>query len=162
MARTRTIAFACTLALCAPPIAAQSFVLNTSQIPSGPPDNASGTENVDFADVDLDGDWDAAFADGGNVGADQNRIWINQGNLQGGSLGTFFDETASRFPALNDQSRDIEFVDFEGDGDPDVFVSNTSSFFNQASLFWVNLGGTQGGSAGFFQDETASRWVGLR
>ena len=38
--------------------AAQSFVVDNSLIPQG----MSNTENVDFGDVDLDGDWDVALA----------------------------------------------------------------------------------------------------
>ena len=52
------------------PAAAQSFVDDTVHVPQGPPANASSSENVDFADVDLDGDWDAVFADGGDDGND--------------------------------------------------------------------------------------------
>jgi hypothetical protein len=91
---------------------AQTLFPNTADIPSGSPLNNSWTENVDFGDVD--GDRDAVFADGGDNGNDQNRIWINQGGLQGGTLGVFVDETATRFPAVLDQSRDIELVDFDG------------------------------------------------
>ena len=43
---------------------AQIFIDNQSAIPSGNPANNSYSENVDFGDVDLDGDWDAVFADG--------------------------------------------------------------------------------------------------
>src|SRR5688572_30595752 len=102
---------------------AQWFVDNVTDIPQGPPYNNSRTENVDFGDVDLDGDWDAIFADGGDFDQDQNRIWINLG--PGPYLGRFVDETATRCPSVLDQSRDVEFVDFDGDADLDVYVSNT-------------------------------------
>jgi len=137
------------------------FVVDASKIPSGSPFNNSSTENVDFADIDLDGDWDVAAADGGDDGNDQNRIWVNQGGLQAGELGLFVDETATQAPAVQDQSRDIEFVDFDGDGDPDVNVSNTSQLTPQPNRWWANLGGLQGGTAGFYADQTAARWVGL-
>jgi hypothetical protein len=142
------------------PLAAQ-YVVDSSKIPSGSPGNNSSTENADFADVDLDGDWDVAMADGGDGGNDQNRIWINQGGLQGGALGVFVDATAARFPSVQDQSRDIEFVDFENDGDQDIYVSNTAAISSQGNRWWTNLGGVQGGSAGFYVDESAARWVGL-
>jgi hypothetical protein len=93
---------------------AQILSNNTTDIHGGSPFNNSWSENVDFGDVDGDGDWDAIFADGGDNSNDQNRIWINQGGLQGGTLGVFVDETATRFPAVLDQSRDIELVDFDG------------------------------------------------
>jgi hypothetical protein len=137
------------------------FTVDDAKIPSGSPFNDSSTENVDFADIDLDGDWDVAAADGGDDGNDQNRIWVNQGGLQAGELGLFADETAARAPAVLDDSRDIEFVDFDEDGDPDVNVSNTAQAIAQTNRWWTNQGGVQAGGAGFYTDETAQRWVGL-
>ncbi len=141
------------------PATAQQFVRNTTQVPALPPNTYA--EQVDFADVDLDGDWDAGFACGGDVGNQQNRLWINQGGAQGGSVGTFADATAARCPAVLDASRDIEFADWDADGDVDVFVSNHCQLSNQPSRFWTNQGGIQGGSVGFYVDETALRWIGL-
>ena len=141
--------------------ASAQFTINPGRIPSGNPANNSFTENVDFGDVDLDGDWDIVMADGGDQGNDQNRIWINQGGAQAGSIGFFNDDTAARFPVISDDSRDIEFVDFDDDGDLDVYVSNTAQLSNQGNRWWVNLGGEQGGSIGFYADETTARWSGL-
>src|SRR5262249_18868301 len=84
------------------PLSAQQFIRNTTSIPA----SGGHTENVDFGDVDGDGDWDAIFANGGDAGNEQNVIWINQGGLQGGTVGVFTNETAARFPALLDDSRD--------------------------------------------------------
>ncbi len=134
---------------------AQSFSDNTTDIPQGNPGNNSRTENIDFGDVDLDGDWDAVFADGGDADQDQNRIWINQG--PGANLGRFNDETAARFPSVNDQSRDIEFVDFDNDSDLDLYISNTSAILAQTNRWWRNTGVGNGS----YVDETTSRWVGL-
>ena len=106
MTLTSKILTGATLFLLAGLAGAQDFADNTAQIPSGNPGNNSDTENVDFGDVDLDGDWDLVFADGGDAGDDQNRIWINQGGAQSGSEGWFTDETATRFPSLADQSRE--------------------------------------------------------
>ena len=131
----------------------QSFVLNTTDIPSGAPFNDSDSENVAFGDVDGDGDWDAAFADGGEDHFDQNRLWMNRG--PGASLGVFIDQTSTRLPAVNDSSRDVEFADIDADGDLDLYVVNHCAIFNQPSRWWVNAGG------GFFGDETQTRWVGL-
>jgi hypothetical protein len=145
------------------PAAAQgggSFQNAPAQIPSGGPFNNSTSENVDFADVDLDGDLDVVFADGGSSGNDRNRVWINQGGLQAGTMGFFVDDTGARIPPGGaDSSRDVDFVDFDGDGDPDLYISNDSSHSNQSCRFWVNMGGVQGGTAGFFQDESSTRWV---
>ena len=152
--RSRVFTLATVLALSAA-AQAQIFSNNTSQIPQGSPFNNSATENVDFADVDGDGDYDAVFADGGDFGNDQNRIWINNGS------GTFTDETSTRLPALLDDSRDVDFVDFDHDGDPDIYVSNTSAIANQTNRFVINMGGAQGGTPGFFQDQTATRWINI-
>jgi len=141
--------------------AGAQFTNDPSKIPQGNPFNNSPTENVDFADVDLDGDWDVAMADGGDFGNDQNRIWINMGNLQAGTLGVFQDQTSTRFPSVLDDSRDIEFADIENDGDPDIYVSNTAQLSNQGNRWWVNQGLEQGGTLGFYLDDTANRWVGL-
>ncbi len=143
------------------PTSAQTFVEKVGAVPSGIPNNASSSENVDFADVDLDGDWDAAFADGGDSGNDQNRLWINIGGLQTGPIGSFVDQTSVRFPVLQDDSRDVEFADFDNDGDQDLHVVNTAQIVNQGNRWWTNLGGRQGGTPGFYQDETQARWVGL-
>jgi hypothetical protein len=143
-------------ALLAPLALGQQYARNTADVP------ASGgyTENVDFADVDLDGDWDAVFADGGDAGNDQNKIWINAFNATD-PVGRFTNRTAQQFPAFLDDSRDIEFSDIDADGDPDLYVSNTSQIVNQSNRWWVNLGGAQAGAAGFYQDQTATRWSGL-
>jgi hypothetical protein len=140
---------------------AQVFVRNTTDVPDQTSGPVRYTENVDFADVDLDGDFDAAFANGGDLGNLQDRLWINQGGLQGGTIGVFVDETASRYPTLSRDGRDVEFVDFDNDGDPDVYVSNTSTSSNQGNTWFTNNGGLQGGSLGYYTDETAARWINL-
>jgi len=144
------------LCLLAPDAGAQ-FTDNTTDIPSGNPGNNSASENVDFGDVDNDGDWDAVFADGGDSQRDQNRIWINQAGLQAGTKGVFLDDTTARFPALTDQSRDIEFVDFDGDEDLDIYVSNTSTIVAETNRWWRNTGV----HTGVYVDETSTRWVNL-
>jgi hypothetical protein len=139
----------------------QFLVDDLTLVPQGSPFNDSATENVDFGDVDLDGDWDSIYADGGDAGNDQNRIWINMGGLQAGQLGLFVDQTATRFPVFQDDSRDIEFGDFESDGDLDIYVSNTAQLQNQGNRWLINNGGVQSGTLGFYTDETSMRWVGL-
>ena len=134
---------------------AQSYVNTPGQIPV----NGGFTENIDFADVDGDGDMDCVLAEGGDAGDDQNNLWINRGFEPGGTIGFFVDRTATQCPSVLDSSRDMDFVDIDGDGDFDVYVSNTSAISNQSNRWWVNMGGLQGGTAGFFQDQTASRWT---
>ena len=132
----------------------QSFSNNLTDIPTGGAANSSFTENLAFADVDSDGDLDAIFADGGDLGNDRNRIWINQGGLQAGTVGVFADETSSRLPSVQDDSRDIDFADIDLDGDWDFVASNTSGVSLQGSRFYVNQGGVQAGTEDFFLEET--------
>jgi hypothetical protein len=117
---------------------------------------ATRCENGDFGDVDNDGDLDVATGNGGDGGDQLARIYINNGT------GTFTDETSTRFagfPVIG--ARDIEFMDVENDGDLDVYVSahtNGGASAGQASRFFINKGGDQLGTVGFYQDETATRW----
>ncbi len=136
---------------------AQAFGLTPAKIP-----NTGGyTENVDFADLDGDGDFDMILAQGGDLGDAQNNIWINRGFEPGGTIGFFVDRTATMFPPVLDQSRDIEFADIDNDGDVDIYVSNTSQISNQSNRWWINVGGLQGGTMGFYVDESSTRWSGL-
>lgn len=148
---------AAALALCARSNSAQLFQDASGQIPA----TQSYTEDCDFADVDHDGDWDVALADGGDQGNDQSRLWVNRAGLQGGALGLYADVTATQLPVASYQSRDIDFADIDGDSDADLVLSNDSGFTNQSSRFWINAGGLQGGAAGVFTDQTAARWIGL-
>ncbi|TAJ24400.1 MAG: VCBS repeat-containing protein [Planctomycetota bacterium] len=150
-------ASAVALTLVASTSSAQLFTNGSAQIPQ----TGSLTEAVDFADIDDDGDWDAAIGDGGDTQQDQDRIWVNQGGAQGGTLGVFVDATATQAPLIQDQTRDIEFADFDADGDPDLAVSNDAQLLNQGCKFWCNLGGAQGGASGFYANQTSTRWVGL-
>ncbi len=149
------------VAILAPCGAAQSFVLSQGALPPNTSAVVGPFENVDFADVDLDGDWDAAIAVGGANGDWRNRLWVNLGGAQGGTIGHFVDRTLVQFPTVNDESRDVEFADIDADLDPDLFVANSSYHTPEPSRWWVNQGMSQGGTAGFYTDETATRWVGL-
>ena len=140
---------------------AQSFQNNLTDIPVGGAANNSFTENVTFADIDADGDLDAVFADGGDFGNDRNRVWINQGGLQAGTVGVFVDDTAARLPSVLDDSRDIDFADVDDDGDLDFLASNTSGVTNQGSRWYINQGGLQAGTLGFFAEDTLARFVNL-
>lgn len=141
-------------------VAAQSFVVDSSVTPGSPPFQRS--EEVELADVDLDGDLDAFFAEGGEMSGDPEELWINQGGLQGGTLGVFLDESAARVPIFNDPSLDIDLVDIDSDGDLDTHTTNTDlGWFKVTARWGVNVGGLQGGALGYFVDETAQRWVGL-
>ena len=82
------------------------------------PANDASTRKVVLGDVDGDGDLDLAV---GNSRNEQNRLLVNDG------AGFFVDATAS-WPARLDTTTDIDFVDLDGDGDLDVYVSNVGDF----------------------------------
>lgn len=119
------------------------------------------SENIDVGDVDHDGDYDAVVANGGDGAAQQNRIYINNGGIQGGAAGTFADETATRFAGVTvDTSRDIEFGDLDADGDLDIVVANRGTVVNggEVSRAYTNQGGLQFGNIGFFTETTDTFW----
>ena len=159
--RLRSLAPTLVLCIAAEAVQAQVFQSAPSKLPQGNPFNNSNSEAVDFADVDLDGDFDCAVADGGDCCNDQNRLWVNLGGAQAGTIGFFQDETAARFPVVLDDSRDMDFADLDADGDQDLYTANVAQISLQSCRFWINMGGLQAGTAGFFQDQTSSRWVNL-
>jgi hypothetical protein len=129
--------------------------------------NAFGSgrsENIDVGDIDLDGDLDVGVSNGGDGGAQANRLFVNNGNLQGGSEGTFSDGTAARFAGVpNDVSRDIEFADFDNDYDLDVYISNRGTSINdgEVSRAYINQGGAEAGTIGFYTEGTNNFWGNL-
>ncbi len=119
------------------------------------------SENVDIGDCDNDGDFDVIIANGGDGGSQANEIYINNGGTQGGTQGTFSNGTGARFSGVpNDRSRDIEFADFDADCDLDIYVSNRGSTAEggQPSRAYINQGGMQFGTIGFYAEDTNTFW----
>jgi hypothetical protein len=119
------------------------------------------SDEIGAGDVDADGDLDVVVANGVYM-TQPNRIFINMGGLQGGHEGDFNEQTATRFAGFpDDSSRDVEFVDLDADGDLDLFIANnagTGPPYGEPSRFYLNAGGLQGGTIGWFTEGTDSCW----
>lgn len=109
-------------------------------------------------DVDNDGDLDLMIgrqdlsAIDGQVGQ-PNLLLLNDG------AGNFTDFSAVLFGTQpSDNTQDIALADLDLDGDLDIVVANTHASVSAAlsgDLYW-NQGGIQGGSVGFFVEDTTS------
>lgn len=127
---------------------AQQFINVAS---SNLPASSLNTEAARFADIDLDGDLDILYANGGAAGSQQSKVYINSGLAQGGTLGVYTDGTAAAIPTLfNQASNDIQAIDMDRDGDLDLCISNHSNLGNQSNTIYINQGGAQGGTTGVF------------
>jgi hypothetical protein len=121
---------------------------------------AGRTAGMDIADADHDGDLDVVTANG-QYSPQANGIYINQGGIQAGVAGQFLDETAARFAGHpSSGSRDVEFVDYDGDGDFDLFFTNEGNVSSGGgvSRAYTNQGGRQLGAVGFFDEHTDDFW----
>ena len=121
----------------------------------------ASTRDLDFGNVDGDGDVDTVMANVYVFGASvsrQNRILINNG------YGYFTDETlkpdgtAYRFPIDNASSRSVVLGDVDNDGDLDIVWANRidnefmGDYDGPQNRLWLNDG------LGFFQDVTDERF----
>ncbi|MDC0671236.1 FG-GAP repeat domain-containing protein [Nannocystis radixulma] len=108
------------------------FIEATDKLPQGP--HSFG--DVEFGDVDGDGDLDAVLADWGPGQASQTsgrtRLWLGDG------AGNFTDATEAQMPdVLVAWSWELEFADVDNDFDLDVLVSCKSC---SGSYMFVNDG----------------------
>ncbi len=117
----------------------------TSRLPGGP---AASSAEVEFADVDSDGDLDAIVA---NVGPEQ--LLLNNGQ------GVFTDASSTHLPPpltniFDDISIEARFVDVDRDGDQDILIANENPFppaIGAQNRLLINDG------SGHFSDQTATR-----
>ncbi len=113
----------------------------TERLPVDPGANTKDTLDIDFADVDGDGDLDIFVVEGSASAAPfANQLLINDGS------GNFADETAARLPpGPPANSTEVDFADIDNDGDLDAVVSNLG-----ANQLLVNNG------SGVFSDGSAN------
>lgn len=113
--------------------------------------------SITSADFDYDGDFDL-FIGRQDIGGSQggfgavNRLLVNQG-------GAFVDEAQLRLaPLYDDNTSDTRFADIDGDGDLDIVIANTALSVptSQSAEIYINQGGAQGGTIGFFVEDSES------
>jgi hypothetical protein len=116
------------------------------RLPPGPPANSS---EVEFADVDGDGDLDGIVA---NLGPEQ--LLLNNG------AGFFTDGSATHLPPplplFENISIEARFADVDADGDPDILLANENPFdfsptAGAQNRIWINDG------TGHYTDQTVGR-----
>lgn len=97
------------------------------------------TEDVEFADLDDDGDWDFVVGnfDGPSAIVGQDFVYVNQGGMQGGTEGSFNFQTIIN-PAPDDETWDVLAADLNEDGLLDIYVGNWyATQGNQGIPNWV-------------------------
>lgn len=82
------------------------------------PVSEDATRKVALVDVDDDGDLDVVLA---NSRDQQNKLYLNDGN------GYFSDVTESHMPAVLNVANDVDVVDVDCDGDPDLYFGNSAT-----------------------------------
>jgi hypothetical protein len=92
---------------------------------------SSYSYGVSLGDLDDDGDLDAWVA---NEFGQANRVWINDGGIQGGIAGDFTGDQALGVVSI--RSRGVALGDLDGDGDLDAWVAN----YGQTNRVWINDG----------------------
>ena len=111
---------------------------------------------VGLADFDGDNDLDIFIADDDLLEGD--RVYINQGGSQGGTEGVFVD--SGQRLGVGRYAVRVDIADFDGDGDPDVFVTPSGESPVSGAHVFINQGGDQGGVAGAFASNGQTLGVG--
>jgi hypothetical protein len=110
------------------------------------PVDSSEAADIEFGDLDNDGDLDIISGINANVHSAQPIILVNNGS------GIYGDETDIRLPELKTVTNDVELADVDDDGDLDIYLANTGfSSSDCGDCLLINDG------KGCFQDESEER-----
>lgn len=134
-----TLAFAPLLLAASPSAPAAPIFVDSGQELVSSRGNTS--RDVALGDLDGDGHVDAVVAQGSFGSAQENVIWINNGNVVFTESGQFIG---------GGDSRSVALADLDGDGDLDIIIANAGSAIPNDDEIWINQGGTQGGETGVF------------
>ena len=108
------------------------------------PQDLEQSNDIEFGDIDRDGDFDLLVVNGFFPG--NEKVWINDG------FGFYYDETDLRLPSTGGLSGEGDFGDVDNDGDLDLIIANSSAGGVSTRLY-INDG------KGFFNDETSQRFA---
>lgn len=110
------------------------------------PRDSSEAADIEFGDVDNDGDLDIISGINATTHFAQPILLINHGS------GIYKDETNLRLPELQTVTNDVDLADVDNDGDLDIYLANTGfSPLDCRDLLLINNG------KGYFQDESKER-----
>jgi hypothetical protein len=134
----------------------QNFVLveeTASRLPVDATAAGTSSTDVDFVDVDADGDLDLFVTEGTDSAAVRpNRLLLNNGH------GVFVDVSGNNLPAALANSTHTDFGDVDGDGDLDAIVGNLGPeqlLLNDGTGVFADASNHLPPPPGFLQDITA-------
>ena len=140
-------------------LAAQSFQDNTTDIPTGGAANNSSTENVAFADVDRRRGLGRGLRRRGRLRQRPRSPLDQPGRAQSGAVGVFVDETTAQLPACRTPAATSTSPTSTWTATSTSSSRTPRAVSNQGSRFFVNQGGAQGASGGFFAEVTPTAYV---